>query len=301
MSTKIFHGYISKLSIEQLLKKFVLLVPKFEELKNNLYYESLAAEATEVIDKRNHEKCECSGPTVFLPHLNAYCNENSDPDPDGICRVCNKNTLKNKYDQYEIFREVNRKNENDIRKAILDQSRQKNDYSCSCGVFPMGKNKTLILFYSENNEMTDMWQSLPYISEYHYQNSTDKPDYISSKDWNQRRRDWDKALGNDTPRERSFGFHFTVERLPFARIKECLKYVPKKSKRTIDLIYDTYLEKEIKRLKGTPEFKDNDSFYSLFEKAIANYIDYKKTDDYKKQILDIYKSLVKIDFESSKK
>lgn len=287
MSTKIFHGYISKLSIEQLLKKFVLLVPKFEEIKNNLYYESLAAEATEVIDKRNNEECDCEhSPGIYISFDNDTCHK------------CKK---KQNNDQYEIFREVNRKHEKNINKAIIEQSRQDNDYSCSCSVFPMGKNKTLILFYSENNKMTDMWQSLSYISEYHYQNSTDKPDYISSKDWSQRRRDWDKALGNDTPRERSFGFQFTVERLPFARIKECLKYVPKKSKRAIDLIYDTYLEKEIKRLKGTPEFKDNDSFYSLFEKARANYIDYKKTDDYKKQILNIYRSLVKIDFESSKK
>ena len=263
MSTKIYNGYISKLSLEQLLKKFVPLVPKFDEIKKNLYYKSLAAEVTEVIDKRNYEKIECN--------------------------------------QYEIFKEVNRKHENNIRKAILDQSRQDNDYSCSCSVFPMGKDKTLILFYSECSKMTDVWELLPYISEYHYQNSTDKPDYISSKDWNQRCRDWDKAIGNDTPRERAFSFQFTIERLPFARTKECLKYVPKKSKRAIDLIYDTFLEKETKRLKETPEFKDNDSYYSLFEKARANYLDYKKTDDYKKQILDIYRGLVKIDFESSKK
>lgn len=291
MSTKIYNGYISKLSLEQLLKKFVPLVPKFEEIKNKLYYESLAAEATEVIDKRNHEKCEC-----HWYDRNGRSIE--DIGPDGSCITCKKII---KINQYEIFKEVNRKHEKDINKAILESSRQQNDYSCSCSVFPMGKGKTLILFYSECSKMTDVWELLPYISEYHYQNSTDKPDYISSKDWSKRRRDWDKAIGNDTPRERAFSFQFTIERLPFARIKECLKYVPKKSKRAIGLIYDTYLEKETKRLKETPEFKDNDSYYSLFEKARANYLDYKKTDDYKKQILDVYRSLVKIDFESSKK
>lgn len=294
MSTKIYNGYISKLSLEQLLKKFILLVPKFEELKRDLYYKELSRQAVSVIDKRNSDECQCNPEYDRNGHKIM-----PETDTTGECLACKKNTINNN-DQYKILRELHDKNEKKIDDVMLYLSRQDCDYSCSCSVFPMGKNKTLILFYCENRKMNDVWESLPFISDYHYQNSTDKPDRIPQKEWNKRRSDWDKVFGNDTPRERCYSFQFTIERLPYIKTKECLKHVPKKSKRTLDLIEDRYTGKEMQRLSETPEFKDKNRPYSLFEQARKNYLEYKKTDDFQKEVLSVFRSLVKIDFESKK-
>lgn len=258
MSTKIFNGYISKLSIEQLLKKFVPLVAKFEEMKKELYYKELVKEVTFAID--------------------------ADPSLD------HNNSL---YEQHH-------KNEKEMNNTIIYQSRNDNDFSCNCCVFPMSKGKTLILFYCESSEMTDFWKSLPFISEYHYQNSTDKPEYLSTKDWSQRRRDWDRAVGYDAPRTKGYCFQFTTERLPISvRTKECNKFVPNKSNRALNLMHENYMDKECKRLKQLPENKDSE--YSWFSKAKDNWCEYKKTPEYTKLRTEIMGVLVKIDFEFEKK
>ena len=257
MSTKIYHGYISKLNIENLLKQFVSHVQNFEALKHDLYYKSLAQEATFEIDK-------------------------------------NKNC-----DQYRIIRKVHDNNIEKVKKAISMGTREDNDLSCRCSVFPMGKNKTLILFYCEEKGMTDFWESLQFISEYHYQNSTDKPDYISTKDWNQRRRDWDKAIGNDLPSRRAYSFEFTYEKLPFrTNCSECLKHIPSKKERALESLYDSYTKKQFKRLK-TLHKPGNDDLISVFNMARDNWFKYKKTVAYKKALHSVEKNLVKITFEEN--
>lgn len=266
MSTKIYNGYISKLSIEQLLKKFIVLVPQFEEKKKEFYHKSLAEEATFAIDKEVYK-------------------QGKRPEGDR---------------QFRILHEIHDKNEKAIKNAILMHTKESNDFSANCCVFPMGKRKTLILFYCEDNTLTEMWRNLPFISEYHYQNQTDQPSEISNKDWNQRRKDWDKAVGWDTARERGYCFQFTIERLPFPRTSECMKYVPGLAKRRLNLLHDNFVDAEFKKQmskhkKEKPQ--EDPSIFSFYRIAKDKWFAYKKTPAFKKDLKGI--PLISINFETS--
>ena len=45
--------------------------------------------------------------------------------------------------------------------------------------------------------MHEIVENLPYLADYHYQNQVDKPESISDEEWEQRKNDWEKALGSD--------------------------------------------------------------------------------------------------------
>ena len=69
------------------------------------------------------------------------------------------------------------------------------DYNAEVTIIPM-ENKTLLMYFG-NPDMRDFVTKMPCLSDYHYQNQTDQPASISDEEWEMRRRDWEKALGND--------------------------------------------------------------------------------------------------------
>lgn len=80
------------------------------------------------------------------------------------------------------------------------------DFNSEIVMFPFTNRNTLLMTYSTN--FTNFFSSLCndkafcdtyQLEEYHYQNQTDKPDEISARDWNKRKRDWDKVLKTSIP------------------------------------------------------------------------------------------------------
>lgn len=70
------------------------------------------------------------------------------------------------------------------------------DYRCNLQIIPM-KRKTLVLYFG-NAEMQQYLESLPdFLTDYHYQDQTDKPDDISTYKWKRREKDWELAIGPD--------------------------------------------------------------------------------------------------------
>lgn len=69
------------------------------------------------------------------------------------------------------------------------------DYNCEVVLFPL-KDKTLLMYFG-NSDLRKVVDNLPYLSDYHYQNQTDKPENVSEEEWNQRKKDWDEALSRD--------------------------------------------------------------------------------------------------------
>lgn len=57
-------------------------------------------------------------------------------------------------------------------------------------------NKTPIVYSSFFEKFPDWFTK--YFSDFHYQNSTDKPDYISKKEWSQREKFWTNDVKNYT-------------------------------------------------------------------------------------------------------
>lgn len=82
------------------------------------------------------------------------------------------------------------------------------DFGLKFTILPLkNREEVLLLLYTEKKELREIFEATPEIEEYHYQNQTDQPEEISEEAWNQRRSDWDNALGGDgwaTPQECGF-------------------------------------------------------------------------------------------------
>lgn len=264
MSTKIYNGYISTLNIEQLLKEFVDVRDKFENKKIQLYNKILGNQVANKIDG------------------------------DAIAAY---RTMTGQ-EQYAILNEIHDKNERSVKdEVILRGLRSSLDLSSDCVVFPMGKRKTLILFYCENNELTAIWKRLRFIKEYHYQNQTDKPRGISEKKWEQRKRDWDKALGYDVPVNRGYCFTFTQERLPvFIKRSGVSSCVPDKENRILYQMKEKYVNNLIKKLTEEDKDKDHSRIFEYYRRANDSWEKYKGTKAFEKEKEKIKKYISSITF-----
>lgn len=115
--------------------------------------------------------------------------------------------------------------ENYIKKRIqIMEMKQQRDYAVDFGfkfmVMPLKDSpKVLLLLYTEREKLRDVFEDTPEIEDYHYQNQTDPPEDVLEADWDQRRKDWDNALGGDgwsTPMESGFQYKpYDHERLWF--------------------------------------------------------------------------------------
>lgn len=263
MSTKIYNGYISKLGINELLEKFKPLVKEFSRIKIEGYSEHLVSETVFEID-RMHYKGEDISP-----------GDNKQPDI-----------------LYKNFKEDEKKVNETIKKGIREPWL---DFTASCTVFPMKKSKTLILFYSDNNKVSDFWEKLDYISEYHYQDQTDKPEEISDYLWRKREEDWNKALGGNwgKPIDNGYGFTFSDERLPWYPDIEKIKTIPSKEKRALNLLHDIFLDKAVNEIRT--ENKEEKFSGSMYFAAKEKWVEHKKTDAFKKEMKETQEKLIEID------
>ena len=76
------------------------------------------------------------------------------------------------------------------------------DHEFKVMLFPQ-RSQTLILPFSEQQELNNLLNELLIIEDYSYWNSTDRPDGISAKTWKTRENDWNAALpGSGVPRDR---------------------------------------------------------------------------------------------------
>ena len=69
------------------------------------------------------------------------------------------------------------------------------EMNCKLGIYPL-EDKTLLLYFG-NHKARAIIENDPNILDYHYQNQTDRPEYITEQEWNQRREDWNQAIGPD--------------------------------------------------------------------------------------------------------
>ncbi|MDA8344970.1 MAG: hypothetical protein M0Z66_05750 [Thermaerobacter sp.] len=85
-------------------------------------------------------------------------------------------------------------------KKIRETSMRDPDYDFECNVQILhvpGRNILLAMLFTEQEAYRILWRRMPHVQEYAYWNSTDQPSYLTDEQWDRRRRDWDKALGED--------------------------------------------------------------------------------------------------------
>lgn len=244
MSTKIYNGYYSEKNITELLIMFGDIKKNFEKLKELSYLKYVAHKS---IFKYDHESIVLNQPI----------------------------SLK------DIKKDVHDKALGKIKDVVRQGMREPDvDFEVTCAVYPM-RGKTLILFYAENKEMTNFWENLEDIHDYHYQNSCDKPDDISNVEWNRRRKNWDKVF-NPTPSKTCYTYTFSSVDLPYYIDNDKLnKVIPSKSERAARIVSSKFIAAHIENQKQqNPSVEAFASYYA----ATDDFIEYKKTDDYLKEI-----------------
>lgn len=80
-------------------------------------------------------------------------------------------------------------------------------------IIPTGRKILVMLFGTK--ELQDIIENSLPLEDYHYQNQTDRPDYITARNWKQREKTWDKAIGPDyIPVNHGFSVDFNLNNLP---------------------------------------------------------------------------------------
>lgn len=107
------------------------------------------------------------------------------------------NNLTNSYN-YAVFRAL-RDELNSDNRTILSV-----DFNFTISLIPERNGFVYGYYFVDHPEYFKLIE--PFVVDYHYQNQCDKPNNISNKAWNYRRKKWDKLLGYDSFNERAFSF-----------------------------------------------------------------------------------------------
>lgn len=184
MSTKIFNGFIikNKVSTYELNEMMNIIRKEVNNTYLEIIYKDFITFIAKILD-------------------NKYCMNKKEYD------LYLKNELKIKENDiiYRIFA-------NKVKESTFSEDRINSDYDYSCNmtIHPL-KNKTLLLLFSQKKEYKKLFgewdeegeiytkNKFDFIDEYIYYNNSDKPKKISTKKWETREEDWDKAIGYKAP------------------------------------------------------------------------------------------------------
>lgn len=100
---------------------------------------------------------------------------------------------------YEIYRALINELNSDMRTLLSP------NFNFTISLIPE-KNGYVYGYYFADDVEEYFKKIEPLVEDYHYQNQCDKPDEISTREWNNRRKKWDKILGYDSFTQRAFNF-----------------------------------------------------------------------------------------------
>jgi len=247
MSTKIYNGYkIETVSFVELRKRFEEASTLIKKVKIDRIVKSISSELYSILDNRH------SG------------LEQGEKDPQ------------------KVFNNIYW----DFRKACLEASKSAtrdpfHDLKCEVSVIPLSSKKTLALLYCDSKEYEKEWESIPWVSDYHYQNQTDRPKELTANQWNQRRKDWDLALGKSCiPADHCFTFQLCNGDLPFELYDDDLKKLFWKPPFSFDKRLESLAKFKLREGKKLESFSD----YINHEHKIEDML---KTKDGKKEFDNI--------------
>lgn len=121
------------------------------------------------------------------------------------------------------------------------------------------QNRIFGIYYSENRTFSTLWMAQPGMDDYHYQNSTDRPDTISETAWTARRLVWDTIFDRPdaTPALRGLSTTILPQSLSpeFGTFRDTyLKYAPPFDTRTREIGYQIALNRLMKAPFSFEEF-----------------------------------------------
>ncbi len=192
MSTKIFNGYSlgfpATTPIYEIDRWAKLLRARISNVEQYLRAKLFADLAARLID----QIALLDSPKYLLPIVNGMTDEETA-------------TLSDLQTPYMVVFENISKHEKKIR--VTQERDPLYDFECNVQILHVpGRNILLAMLFAEQEAYRILWRRMPHVQEYAYWNNTDQPSYLTDEQWDRRRRDWDKALGEDAiPSLHGFG------------------------------------------------------------------------------------------------
>lgn len=249
MSTKIYNGYLLNVSFTELMPFLKKVKLSLESARTELALKIVARQVTSEVDDQ------------FL----------------GLTRP----------QEISIFKFTSALLDSAVKAQKSTSLLDGRDFSASVVLIPH-QEKFLALFYDNNNpEYLKLWQELKEVQDYHYQNSTDRPEEISAKEWEKRRKDWNEALpGSGIPSENGLIFQFLDSNTWYDLIdfrKEIFNFVPtfkERINRQVEKTLRTEVEGDFLQKHNLTAFKD----YYEWSKFDAYFREEKLKEGFQKKI-----------------
>lgn len=127
------------------------------------------------------------------------------------------------------------------------------------------KNRVLLLYFGAMPEIRKEFESSKLISEYIYQNQTDKPRNVSDFLWKKREKDWEAAMGDDTPQQSGLFYTFFKTNelfLVMPSYDDTLKNISKVKERELWLV-----NSHMNQHESHPKFESKESWDVIGVKA----------------------------------
>lgn len=110
-------------------------------------------------------------------------------------------------------------------------TRQRNplfDFECEISVLvPKNSDKTLLMLFTEQKDLKELFESYEYIEEYYYWNNSDPLETVTEEEWEQRSKDWDAALPDSgVPARNGLTLELVGDYLPIIDVEDVLENMP---------------------------------------------------------------------------
>lgn len=158
------------------------------------------------------------------------------------------------------------------------------DYSASCVIIKYKKNQTILKFFIENDNVNKhIEKKLQEFGgvDFHYQNSTDRPEDISNYEWKKRKLFWDKMGKFGTFKEMGYTFELGLKEYTFSYpdeekykiLKEkIMEYIPLvEEERISDIAWDKFPRYYTEEILKQPK-KENETEDEMYERIEKFYI-----------------------------
>lgn len=304
MSTKIYNGFrINSMNLKT-QKEFVSTVKKKAlEYYIKSYADVFAEKMVEFIDNlsvhdynKDFERIELALQKHYYQQYSiakiiraARFGQVVDVKMKDILNILNRSYSS----MYSFFKDII---EEDIKCADItnDIFSAEFDFSAEIVMLPLSNKKTLIMTYS--NKFTNFFSELcddkefceKYgLEDYHYQNQTDRPDSISSKDWNKRKRDWDTVLVTGIPNKDGFvinlldgeSFNYALFDHRKDAFEEMLSKIPLRSARIKTVANRIAFDKYYQDYKVEHKIEEKDASYGTVMHANREFKEKLNTGD----------------------
>lgn len=273
MSTKIYNGYkLSNMDVKELNEFVLKFCSEVKEVTGKSAARFVANSFTGIID-------------------DLYLLNDEDFIKRRIKSIPTESNDLSEYDSIRLIREIISQGQS--RYQEMQRTKFSDpcvDYDCEICLIPL-EDKILVLLFTEQKEITALWETYEEVSFYGYWNNVDPDENCTEEEWEQRRKDWNIALpGIGIPSENGMTIKISEGFPSLGKInrEDIIGQLPSFESRVHNISEEILLEKIFERVKK--EVTDSSlSDYRIFLNARKEL----KSEENQKKLLSIKKDIEK--------